>query len=96
MSGSRATLSESKQSRLLSLYGAGKELFAELGGGEAWLKQERENFYGEKGEPQWTRMPSSEEIRALIESMRSYRESVKKISAIDRKSDDSVLSILDE
>lgn len=70
----RASATTTKHSRLMSLYGMGKELFAEPGGWSAWLKQERENFYGEKGEPQWTGMPSSEEVRALIERMRSYRK----------------------
>ncbi|MBV9745349.1 MAG: hypothetical protein JO099_16425 [Acidobacteriia bacterium] len=35
---------------LLSLYGIGKEVFASLGGGEAFIRSERENFYGDKKE----------------------------------------------
>jgi 5-methylcytosine-specific restriction enzyme B len=36
--------------RFLRLYGIGKEVFASLGGGEAFIRSERENFYGEKKE----------------------------------------------
>ena len=38
---------------LLSMYGRRRELHANLGGGEAWLKQERESFYGEKAKSKW-------------------------------------------
>jgi hypothetical protein len=47
------------KNQLESLRGIGKGLWDEWGGGEAWLRQERENFYGEKGEPQWSRIPSA-------------------------------------
>jgi|SRR5215469_1957573 len=36
--------------RFLRLYGIGKEVFASLGGGEAFIRSERENFYGDKKE----------------------------------------------
>src|SRR5437870_8601039 len=32
---------------LLRLYGAGKEVFKSLGGGEAFIRREREQFYGD-------------------------------------------------
>ena len=35
---------------LLRLWGIGKEVFQELGGGEAFIRSERENFYGSKKE----------------------------------------------
>jgi hypothetical protein len=60
---------------------------------------ERENFYGEKGEPLWTRMPSAEELQSRIESMRRYRVSIKKAASSGQNSpdsDDSELSILAE
>ena len=39
-----------KQDPLLRLWGIGKEVFQELGGGEAFIRSERENFYGSKKE----------------------------------------------
>ena len=36
--------------RFLRLYGIGKEVFESLGGGEAFIRGERENFYGSKKE----------------------------------------------
>jgi hypothetical protein len=41
---------EPKTDPLLRLYGIGKEVFAALGGGEAFIRSERENFYGSKKE----------------------------------------------
>jgi hypothetical protein len=35
----------SKPNGLEEMWGKGKEMFRRLGGGEAWLKAERENFY---------------------------------------------------
>jgi hypothetical protein len=35
---------------LLRLWGIGKEVFESLGGGEAFIRSERENFYGSKKE----------------------------------------------
>jgi len=42
---SRAIPQGRKHSALEALRGRGKEMFRRLGGGEAWLKAERENFY---------------------------------------------------
>jgi hypothetical protein len=36
--------------RFLRMYGIGKEVFESLGGGEAFIRSERENFYGDKKE----------------------------------------------
>jgi len=36
---------------LLRLIGAGKEVFKSLGGGEAFIRREREQFYGDREEP---------------------------------------------
>lgn len=36
--------------RFLRIYGIGKEVFESLGGGEAFIRSERENFYGSKKE----------------------------------------------
>jgi hypothetical protein len=38
----------SRYAGLLALEGIGKEVFAALGGGEAYLRRERESFYGDR------------------------------------------------
>ena len=38
---------ESTRSAVWDLLGAGRETFAALGGGERWLRRERESFYGD-------------------------------------------------
>lgn len=42
---SGASSAAPRGSQLASLRGIGKEVFTQLGGGEAWLRRERENFY---------------------------------------------------
>ena len=41
-----ATSSESAESLFLQLRGIGKDVFRSLGGGEAFIRKEREEFYG--------------------------------------------------
>jgi hypothetical protein len=40
------TSSESAESLFLQLRGIGKDVFQSLGGGEAFIRKEREQFYG--------------------------------------------------
>jgi hypothetical protein len=41
---------QQKPDPLARLWGIGKEVFESLGGGEAFIRSERENFYGLKKE----------------------------------------------
>ena len=41
----------SRYASLLALEGIGKEVFAALGGDEAYLRRERESFYGDREDP---------------------------------------------
>jgi hypothetical protein len=45
-----ATEEAPENSPFLRLRGAGKEVFASLGGGEVFIRREREHFYGPDGE----------------------------------------------
>ena len=44
-------VSGSSEDLFLRLYGIGKEVFASLGGGEAFIRREREQFYGDREAP---------------------------------------------
>ena len=47
----RESESELEESPLLRLWGIGKEVFQSLGGGEAFIRRERERFYKSDDEP---------------------------------------------
>lgn len=80
--GEDTELSGARQITLVSLYGRGKGLWDEYGGVDAWLRHERENFYGEKGEPQWT-LPSLEELKERIAQLRGLGSKEKRSTDVE-------------
>lgn len=69
----------SHRNGLLSLYGTCNGLWDADGGSEAWLRRERENWYGEKGEPQWSRIPSAQELQGLVDQLKRYNPQAREV-----------------